>query len=127
MLNDLWQEAWDNQDDDANDEYCDGFRWTSLPFFQDDAPNIGEYHVECHQDAEGERQEGRRLSEESLAEWQTEELAVPQGSCQGAEHEVVAPYLRLLLIAPSMILAILVETVDGIGDETAQCHQEGGW
>ena len=26
-----------------------------------------------------------------------------------------------------MILGVLIETVDGVGDETAQGNQEGGW
>ena len=125
-LHELWQEAGDNQDDDANHQGHDGLLRTTLPFLQNDAPYVGEHHVECHQDAEGECHEGGGLCEESLAQRETEELAVPQGSGQGAEHEVVAPNFLFSVVAPSVVLAVLVEAVDGVGDETAKGYEEGG-
>ena len=125
-LNELWQETGDNQDDDANHQGHDGLLRTAFPFLQDDAPNIGEHHVECHQDAEGERHKGREFGEEALAQRQSEELAIPQGTSQSTEHKVVTPNFLLLVVAPSMVLAVLIETVDGIGDETTESYEEGG-
>ena len=37
---------------------------------------------------------------------------------QDTLENVIAPNLLVLVIAPSMILGVLIETVDGIGDET---------
>ena len=51
-LNQLWQEAGDDQYDDADNQDRYGLGRASLPFLQDDAPDIGEHDVERHQDAE---------------------------------------------------------------------------
>ena len=64
----LWQEARDDEHHDAEDEHGNGLGRAALPFLQDDAPYVGEHHVERHEDAEGERHEGRRLVEEALTQ-----------------------------------------------------------
>ena len=68
MLYQLWQETGNNQDNDAKDEHGNGLGRTSLPFLQDNAPYIGEHHVECHEDAERQGHQCGRLCEEAFAE-----------------------------------------------------------
>ena len=53
--NQLWQEAGYDEYHDAADQYGNGLLRTALPLLEYDAPDIGEHHVECHQDAERQR------------------------------------------------------------------------
>ena len=65
--NQLWQEARDNEYYDAKQQYADSCIGTAFPLLEDDAPYIGENHVESHQDAESQRGEHWRGYQKSLA------------------------------------------------------------
>lgn len=120
------EEAGHDEHDDADDQHRDGVSRTSLPLFEDYAPDIGEDHVERHEDAEREGHQRRGVGQEALAERESEELAVPERSGEEAEEQVVGEHAGLAVVAPGMVLLILIEAVDGIGDEAAEGHEEGG-
>lgn len=91
--------------EDTEDEYCktakehkDGLLGNTLPFLEDDTPDIGECNVESHKYAPAEGDEYGEGCEEALAEAQTEELAVPEKSGKSTEDKVVAPYTLLCIV-----------------------------
>ena len=53
--NKLWEEAGYDEYHDAADQYGNCLLGTTFPLFEYDAPDIGEHHVECHEDAERQR------------------------------------------------------------------------
>ena len=125
-LHQLGQEAGDDEHHDADDEHGDGLLRAALPLLEDDAPDVGEHDVERHEDAERQRVHRATGLEERTAQRESEELAVPQGAGQQAEQQVVAPDGGLGVVAPRAVLLVLIETVDGIGDKSAERDEEGG-
>lgn len=67
MSHQLGYKRRDDEYYDASNEHHNGAAIAALPFFQDDAPNIGENHVERHQDAERKGEERWRGRQEALA------------------------------------------------------------
>ena len=113
----------ENQNDQADHQYANGLRVTTFPFFQDNSPHIAEYDVERHQDTERQCGKSLRRGKEAFPDRQSEELTVPQSPGQKAEQGIIRPYVGFLVIAPSLVLLVLVKTVDGVRDETAQRHK----
>ena len=113
------QEAGDDEHHDADNEHGDGLLRAAFPLLKDNTPNVGEYDVERHEDAERECVHRAASLEERTAQRQSEELTVPQGTSQQTEQQVVAPDRGLRIVAPCLVLLILIEAVDGVGDKAA--------
>lgn len=120
----LWQERRNYQDCQAYDKHCNCLGCTPFPFLQKDTPNIGERYVQRHQDAPRECEQYRRGSKESLTQAKTKELAVPQHTGQSTKQDIVYIKGFLAIIAPTFVPGILIETIDGIRNETTQCHHQ---
>ena len=60
------QEGRDNQHCDTCNQHADSLAGTSLPLLEDDTPYIAERYIQCHEDAEREGDEVRRILKESL-------------------------------------------------------------
>ena len=120
----LWQERRNYQDCQAYDQHCNCLGGTPFPFLQKDTPNIGERYVQRHQDAPRECEQYRRGSKESLTQAKTKELAVPQHTGQSTKQDIVYIKGFFAIIAPTFVPGILIETIDGIRNETTQCHHQ---
>lgn len=112
------------QHDQTDDQYGDGFSVTAFPLLEDDSPDVAEYDVESHQDTERQGHERLGRGEESLTDRKSEKLAVPQSTGQEAEQCIVGPNIGLFVVAPCVVLLILIEAVDGIGNKTTQRDEE---
>ena len=125
-LDDLRKERRNNEDKDTAEK--NGYRLlgASLPLLENDSPDIGESHIQGHQYAPAESKEDRRVLEEALSKAESEELAVPEKTCKSAENEVVAPEIAFLVVIPGLVLAVLIEAIDGIREETAESYHECG-
>ena len=86
LSNQLRQERADYQHGDAEEEDGDGAAGDAFPFFEDDAPDIAEDDVEGHEDTPAEGDEDGVVGEETFAEAEAEELAVPEEAGEGAEE-----------------------------------------
>ena len=53
-------------------------------------------------------------------------MTVPQYTGEGAEKQVISPDITLGIVAPSVVLLILLEAIEGIGDETSNGHEQNG-
>ena len=126
LPDELWQETADDEDDDAANEHGNGLLRATLPLLEDDAPDVGEHDVEGHEDAEGQRGQRSTAGEEALAQGQSEELRVPKGTGQQAEHEVVGPDAAFLVVAPGAVNLVLIEAIEHIGDESAEGDEQRG-
>ena len=123
---DVRQEDAEDQHREATEKHIYRLLVATLPLLEDDAPDIGEYHIEAHQDAPAEGQQDRGCGEESLAEAEAEELAVPEKAGEGAEDDVVPPERALGVVAESLVLAVLVEAVAGVGEESSEGYEHRG-
>ena len=125
-LDDLRKERRNNEDKDTAEK--NGYRLlgASLPLLENDSPDIGESHIQGHQYAPAESKEDRRVLEEALSKAESEELAVPEKTCKSAENEVVGPEIAFLVVIPGLVLAVLIEAIDGIREETAESYHECG-
>ena len=74
LPDELWQETADDEDDDAANEHGNGLLRASLPLLEDDAPDVGEHHVQGHEDAERQGVHRAAGLEERAAQRQSEEL-----------------------------------------------------
>ena len=126
LCHQLRQEGAEDKHREATDKNQDGLAAATLPLLEDDSPDIGEGHVESHEYAPAEGDEHGEVGQEALSEAEPEELAVPEQAGEGAEHDVVAPERTLPVVGEGLVLRILVETVDRVGDETSYGHEEGG-
>jgi hypothetical protein len=63
----LRQEGADYQHHESTHQNCNGLTGNTLPFFENDAPNIAEYNIQRHEYAPAESNEYWRFHKEALA------------------------------------------------------------
>ena len=107
-------------------EHRDRLCAAALPLFEGDAPEVGEEHVERHQDAPREGQQNGRAGEKAPSHFESEELRVPQSAGQRTEEQVhgqPTAFHRHVFTART-VLAVLAQAVGRIGQESAEGNQQ---